>query len=81
MSNYAVEPSVLCQVMDEVTTDWQKNRYTVTMPLSSSATDLYSLVAKKAGVCVCGGGGSGGGLCGEGVCDERGVVGRGEVWV
>ena len=49
VASYAVEPSVLCQVMDEITTDWQKNRYTFTMALSSSATDLYSLVGKKAG--------------------------------
>lgn len=43
------EPSVLFVVKDVTETDWQKSRYSYSMPLSSAVTDLYSAIAKEAG--------------------------------
>ena len=50
-TNSAVsEPSVLCLAQDETDTTWQKSRYNYSLPLSSSVTDLYSAIAKEAGM-------------------------------
>lgn len=44
------EPSVLCVAQDETDSTWQKSRYNYSLPLSSSVTDLYSAIAKEAGM-------------------------------
>ena len=52
-NNVAQETCVVFVVKDTTTTDWQKCRYTYSLPLSTAVTDLYSAIAKEAGVCVC----------------------------
>ena len=44
------EPCVTCVAKDETDTNWQKSRYNYSLPLSSSVTDLYSAIAKEAGM-------------------------------
>ena len=44
------EPCVICVAKDETDTNWQKSRYNYSLPLSSSVTDLYSAIAKEAGM-------------------------------
>ena len=44
------EPCVMCVAKDETNTNWQKSRYNYSLPLSSSVTDLYSAIAKEAGM-------------------------------
>ena len=51
-SNNVQEPSVVFVVKDTTTTDWHKSRYTYSLPLSTAVTDLYSAIAKEAGMCV-----------------------------
>lgn len=47
------EPSVVFVVKDVTDTDWQRSRYTYSLPLSTAVVDLYSAIAKEAGMCVC----------------------------
>lgn len=46
------EPSVVFVVQDTTDTNWQKSRYTYSLPWSTAVADLYSAIAKEAGVCV-----------------------------
>ena len=43
------EPGVVCVVTDETDSNWSKSRYTYSLSMSSSATDLYSAIAKETG--------------------------------
>ena len=43
------EDSVQCIITDETSTDWQKSRFSYSLPLSSDVGVLYSAVAKEAG--------------------------------
>lgn len=52
-NNNIQEPSVVFVVKDTTDTDWQKSRYTYSLPLSTAVADLYSAIAKEAGrLCV-----------------------------
>lgn len=46
------EECVLCVITDETTTDWQKSRFSYSLPLSSDVRELYLAVAKQAGTAV-----------------------------
>lgn len=47
------EPSVVFVVKDTTDTNWQKSRYTYSLPWSTAVADLYLAIAKEAGVCIC----------------------------
>ena len=44
------EPCVICVATDETDTNWKRSRYNYSMSCSSSVTDLYSAIAKEAGM-------------------------------
>lgn len=50
--NNVQEDCVVFVVQDTTDTNWQKSRYTCSLPLSTAVTDLYSAVAKETGVCM-----------------------------
>ena len=50
--NNVQEDCVVFVVQDTTDTNFQKSRYTCSLPLSTAVTDLYSAVAKEAGVCM-----------------------------
>lgn len=52
-SSNTQEPCVVFIVKDVTDTDWQKSRYSCSLPLSTAVTDLYSAVAKEAGILLC----------------------------
>lgn len=54
-NNVVNEPCVICVATDETDTNWKRSRYTYSMSCSSSVTDLYSAIAKEAGMKVVGG--------------------------
>jgi 3-hydroxyisobutyrate dehydrogenase-like beta-hydroxyacid dehydrogenase len=47
------EPCVKFVIKDTTDTNWQASRYNYSLPLSTAVADLYSAVAKEAGLCVC----------------------------
>ena len=47
------KPCVICVATDETNSKWRRSRYCYSLPLSSSISDLYSTIAKEAGMHPC----------------------------
>ena len=50
LSKAVDKPCVICVVRDETSSKWRRSRYCYSLPLSSSVADLYSTIAKEAGM-------------------------------